>query len=45
MAKTPMAGQPTIGSDNAATIVPPIEISTVVSSGSKPRLMVAFQPA
>jgi hypothetical protein len=39
------AGKPTIGRNTAATIAAPIEISTVVASGSSPRLMVAFQPA
>src|SRR5215470_12332872 len=39
------AGTPTIGSSATATTAAPIEISTVVASGSSPRLMVAFQPA
>ena len=39
------AGTPTTGSSAAATTAAPIEISTVVASGSRPRLMVAFQPA
>src|SRR6516225_1378620 len=39
------AGKPTTGRNTAETIAAPIEISTVVASGSSPRLMVAFQPA
>src|SRR6516162_11044486 len=39
------AGKPTTGRNTAETIAAPIEISTVVASGSSPRLMAAFQPA
>ena len=39
------AGSPTNGSTASPTIAAPIEISTVVASGSSPRLMAAFQPA
>jgi hypothetical protein len=36
---------PTSGKNTAATIAAPIEIKTVVASGSSPPLIVAFQPA
>src|SRR6516225_8289412 len=39
------AGKPTTGRNTAETIAAPIEIKTVVASGSSPRLMVAFHPA
>src|SRR5258705_10641437 len=39
------AGRPTNGSMGNATTPAPTAISTVVRSGSRPRLMVAFQPA
>src|SRR5262245_7796096 len=39
------AGNPTSGKNTAATIAAPIEIKTVVASGSSPPLIVAFQPA
>src|SRR5262249_7876564 len=39
------AGKPTTGRNTAETIAAPIEINTVVASGSSPRLMVAFHPA
>src|SRR6516162_9539652 len=39
------AGKPTTGRNAAETIAAPIEIKTVVASGSSPRLMVAFHPA
>src|SRR6266487_5211312 len=39
------AGKPTTGRNTAETIAAPIEIKTVVASGSRPRLMVAFHPA
>src|SRR5262249_9867980 len=38
-------GTPTAGRNAAATIAAPIEIKTVVASGSSPALIVAFQPA
>src|SRR4030081_2305868 len=38
-------GRPTNGSMGNATTPAPTAISTVVRSGSRPRLMVAFQPA
>src|SRR5262244_3811801 len=39
------AGKPTTGRNTAETIAAPIEINTVVASGSSPRLIVAFHPA
>src|SRR6266700_5104215 len=39
------AGKSTTGRNTAETIAAPIEINTVVASGSRPRLMVAFHPA
>src|SRR6266498_2345204 len=39
------AGNPTSGKNTASTIAAPIEIKTVVASGSSPPLIVAFQPA
>src|SRR5215468_6027017 len=39
------AGHPATGSSRPETAAAPIEINTVVASGSSPRLMVAFQPA
>src|SRR5258705_13668626 len=39
------AGRPTKGTNPSATTAAPIEMATVMASGSSPRLMVAFQAA
>src|SRR5262249_62427709 len=39
------AGNPATGNKAHATIAAPMEINTVVASGSRPPLIVAFQPA
>src|SRR5437016_1378651 len=38
-------GNPAIGTNASETIAAPTEMSTVVASGSSPRLIAAFQPA
>src|SRR5438874_2253537 len=39
------AGSPTSGNASAATIIAPSDTTTIIASGSRPRLIAAFQPA